>query len=469
MARIQRVYSKGIYHGLPVFPEELGGLTAIVAGSNGISGHHMLRVLCESPKRWTKIYSISRRPSSGTWPKHVKHISMDFLQPPETLATQMKERGVRKVDYVFFFAYIQPQPEQGKGIWAAADKLVEVNTKLLRNFLEALELLEIFPKRILLQLGAKYYGMHLGPSAIPQEETDPRVKLEPNFYYPQEDYLREFCQRHGIGWNTTRPCWIPGAVTDGAMNLVYPLAIYATVQKHLGRPLEYPSDLAAWESNQAMSSAQMNCYLSEWAVLTDAAKDQSFNASDDCAFTFGKFWPKLAERFSMPYTRPVIDSSVYKEYETPYDPPPRGFGPPATIRFRFLLTDWAKTPEVQRAWEEIAEQHQLRHRKLRDIDRVFGFLDAALTSNITINFSTAKTKKLGFFGFVESTDSIFQVLQDFVDLKMIPPLPQSCHSEPLTQPIHESRQLASLPQPVSRQDRPRRLWGLFFPLRKRKI
>lgn len=33
-------------------------------------------------------------------------------------------------------------------------------------------------------VGAKNYGVHLGPSKVPQEESDPRVELEPNFYYP---------------------------------------------------------------------------------------------------------------------------------------------------------------------------------------------------------------------------------------------------------------------------------------------
>lgn len=38
----QVIVSKGIYHGLPTFPDDLNGLTAIVAGANGISGDHMV-------------------------------------------------------------------------------------------------------------------------------------------------------------------------------------------------------------------------------------------------------------------------------------------------------------------------------------------------------------------------------------------------------------------------------------------
>lgn len=43
MSQLQTVCSKEIYHGLPVFPDRVHGLTALVAGANGISGAHMVR------------------------------------------------------------------------------------------------------------------------------------------------------------------------------------------------------------------------------------------------------------------------------------------------------------------------------------------------------------------------------------------------------------------------------------------
>ncbi|KAJ9198133.1 hypothetical protein DTO166G4_1626 [Paecilomyces variotii] len=418
----QVIVSKNIYHGLPAFSDDVAGLTAIVTGANGISGDHMLRVLCESPKRWKKIYALSRRPPNGEWPSYVEHVSMDFLKSPETLAAQMKEKGI-KSDYVFFFSYIQPAAKEGGDLWSAAEELVKINTTLLQNFLDALVLSDTVPKSFLLQLGAKYYGTHLGPTAVPQEESDPRVHLEPNFYYPQEDLLKEFCQKHNCNWVTTRPSWVPGAVPDAAMNVVLPLAIYATVQKYLGQPLEFPADLTAWETAQTMSSAQMNCYLAEWAVLTPGAQNESFNATDDCAFTWGKFWPKLAAKYQMPWKGPDLDDSAFRESESKFNPPPRGFGPPGKQRVKFTLTEWAKRPEVQKAWKEIAAKHDLRQKELWDTDRVFGFTDIAMTWSIALYFSTTKAKKLGFFGFVDSNESIFKVIDEFADLKMVPKSP----------------------------------------------
>jgi hypothetical protein len=193
----------------------------------------------------------------------------------------------------------------------------------LSNFLEALPQASIKPKRIMLQTGAKNYGLHLGPTSIPQEESDPRVLLEPNFYYPQEDFLFDYCKKHGIHWNVARPSFILGAVPDAAMNVCFPIAVYAAVCKHLGHTLAYPGDLKAWEVPQVQSSSMMNGYLEEWSVLTDKAADQAFNAFDDSAFTWGKFWPKLAKLYDLEYSRPDPNGK-YQKIVQREDPPPRG-------------------------------------------------------------------------------------------------------------------------------------------------
>ena len=92
------VQSKGIYHGLPVFPESLKGLSAIVTGANGISGDHMVRVLAESPERWSNIYTLSRRPPAiqRQWGDvNVQHVSLDFLVEPEDMASVLRKEGVK--------------------------------------------------------------------------------------------------------------------------------------------------------------------------------------------------------------------------------------------------------------------------------------------------------------------------------------------------------------------------------------
>jgi hypothetical protein len=97
MSTVYQVHDRGIYHGLPVFPSSLKGLTAIVTGANGISGYYMIRALAENPERWSKIYCLSRRPPAipGGLPKNAAHIPLDFLKKPAQIAEVLKENGVK--------------------------------------------------------------------------------------------------------------------------------------------------------------------------------------------------------------------------------------------------------------------------------------------------------------------------------------------------------------------------------------
>lgn len=132
MSNQQTVQSKGIYHGLPVYPSSVKGLTAIITGANGISGNYMLRVLAEAPERWTKIYCLSRRPPAipDGLPAHAEHIALDFLKDPEEIAQTLKDKAV-KADYVFFYSYVQAKPKEGGGLWSDAEEMCRVNGKLL--------------------------------------------------------------------------------------------------------------------------------------------------------------------------------------------------------------------------------------------------------------------------------------------------------------------------------------------------
>jgi len=198
------------------------------------------------------------------WPTKAHRAQIDFLSKPEEIAKAMKDK-ITNVDVIFFYSYLQPKPEPGKGAWSNAQELCDVNSALLDNFLNALPLANLAPTRVLLQTGAKNYGVHLGRARAPYVESDPRglcsnearfkdhkalihftVTLEPNFYYPQEDILWKYCKENKASWNIIMPAWIIGAVNNAAMNALHPLAVYAAVQAHKNEPLHYPGDIEAW-------------------------------------------------------------------------------------------------------------------------------------------------------------------------------------------------------------------------------
>lgn len=174
-------------------------------------------------------------------------------------------------------------------------RLISIPTAdLIANFTQGLKLANLTPKRFLLQTGAKHYGFHIGPATSPSYEFDPRVTLENNFYYPQEDTLAKYAEENGLGWNVVRPSYIIGAVRDNILNYLPAFAVYASVQAYLNLPLEYPGDYVSWDREHCQSSAMINAYLEEWAVLTPAAKNEAFNVQDGTNFTWGRMWAYLA-------------------------------------------------------------------------------------------------------------------------------------------------------------------------------
>ena len=210
---------------------------------------------------------------------------------------------------------------------------------MLFGFLQSLSLASLRPRRVVLQTGLKHYGTHLGPTSIPNMESAARLSSPPhppNFYYMQEDLLFEFCRAHSpfTSWNVIRPSWVLGAVPDAAMNILYPLAVYAVVKRAMNESLDFPGDWDGWDKEQMQSSAMLNGYLSEWAALTPSAADQAFNAADGDPWTWGMFWPILAGWYGIPWNPPIMDEGKYQEVEM--GTAPRGYLLSASVSQRPL-------------------------------------------------------------------------------------------------------------------------------------
>lgn len=163
---------------------------------------------------------------------------------------------------------------------------------------------------------------------MPLTEGVPRVKLEPNFYYTQEDLLAKYITTHPrASYNVTMPQWILAAVAGTDMTIFYPLAVYASIQRKLKHPLEYPGDLTSWDNNHPISSGPILGTFYEWLVLTEGTAGESFNVTDGSEFTFGKLWPILASWFGLEW-HPPQEKASYREVELPFVP--RGYVLPQT-------------------------------------------------------------------------------------------------------------------------------------------
>lgn len=312
--------------------------------------------------------------------------------------------------------------------------------KLLTNFLDGIRLAGLQPKRFLLQTGAKNYGFHMGPATNPSFETDPRISLEANFYYPQEDALKKFCEETGTAWNVVRPSYIIGAVRDGALNFLIGLAIYGAVQSYLDRPLEFPGDYAAWDREFCQSTALLNAHFEEWAVLTDQAANEAFNIQDGQSFTWGRFWPYLASWFGTRWSPPDTDMSKYRVTTCRHVDTPRGYvcsrasnlaptnglnryGPRGVTRSTFSLLEWSENEEVQQAWRELSKRYGLVLDPFDEAKRpqIFGMTDSAVLGDWPLSLSMRKARKMGFFGTADSFETSFEAIQNLARLKLVVP------------------------------------------------
>lgn len=298
--------------------------------------------------------------------------------------------------------------------------------KLLSNFLAALDLASLIPKRILLQTGGKHYALHLGPATVPMLEDAPRAPQN-LFYYPQEDLLSAWTASHNTSHTITRPGFILGAVPAAAMSVVFALAIYASVQRELSLPLAWPSDVEAWDANKDLSTSRLNAYHAEWAVLHAGAAGQALNIVDDSRFAWGRLWAEAAGWYGIGFEKPTEDESKFSVVTMPTSPPPRGFGPPGKVRVLWTFSDWAEKAEVKEAWARIQEREGLDVRTspwkdAKSLAECFGTFDAELLGPWTRTESMDKSRKLGWNGFVDTVESIKEVIGQLAELKMVPKL-----------------------------------------------
>ncbi len=157
--------------------------TAVVAGATGIIGRAIVAKLAELGE-WRTI-AVSR--SGSTVPGADEAIAIDLLG---SVDVGRKLKSASAAGHLFFAAYL-PQPS-----WIAE---VQPNRALLVNASEGLEAVGAPLHHVTLITGAKYYGVHLGISAAPALETEPR-HLGANFYYTQEDYLRSRTENSTWQW-----------------------------------------------------------------------------------------------------------------------------------------------------------------------------------------------------------------------------------------------------------------------------
>ena len=258
---------------------------ALVAGATGIIGSAIAERLVA--QGWQVVCaSRSGRAVAGAQP-----LAVDLLDAD---ATTRALAGVAPFSHLFFAAYLQ-----------APSRAQEVapNLALLANTVNALLPMSPNLEKVILVTGAKFYGIHWSASRSPMRESDPR-QMPPNFYYDQEDFLRQAQRAKRWHWCNLIPPFISGYAVGNPMNVVLAIGVYAALCKELGLPLRFPGSVAAYNGLHHLADTSQLAAAAEWAAGSEAADNQTFNIANGDPSRWCNRWPRLAAYFGMPLAEP---------------------------------------------------------------------------------------------------------------------------------------------------------------------
>ena len=270
----------------------MGSRKALVAGASGLVGHAAIDHFRSLPD-WAVVGASRRLPADLSGAELVS-IDLSDREACERIFGAMGD-----VTHLIYAA-LHEIPGLLPG-WTDEDT-IERNGRMLRNLFEPLSRAAQGLEHVSLLHGTKAYGLHhpdIGLSGLrnPLRERDPR-RPHRNFYFVQEDYLRE--KQRGRGWALTvwRPTVIYGDAPGNNMNPIPPLAAYAAVLKERGEPLYFPGQPGAQGLREAVD-AGLVAHALAWATTAPTAPGKTFNITNGDVFLWDNVWPAIAETLGM--------------------------------------------------------------------------------------------------------------------------------------------------------------------------
>jgi nucleoside-diphosphate-sugar epimerase len=179
----------------------------LVAGASGLIGVAAIEAFLSAG--WD-VVGISRRKPALPSGRSFDFISVDLR---DEHAAREALSSLSDVTHVAYAAIYENANDLVSG-WSNADQIA-VNNAMLRNVIEPLISGKSALKHVSILQGTKAYGVHLHPIAIPARESDPRDD-HANFFFDQQDYIREMGAKHGFTYTVLRPQLVTGE-TPGAL------------------------------------------------------------------------------------------------------------------------------------------------------------------------------------------------------------------------------------------------------------
>ncbi len=358
--------------------------TVLVAGASGLVGAAAVEKFLADG--W-EVIAVSRRSPEIDSVRPFRHLPVD-LQDAD--ASRRAFSQLPQVTHVVYTAVFE-KPGLIPG-WSERDQM-ETNLAMLRNLMEPLSETATRLSHVSLLQGTKAYGVHLHPMPIPARERYTRDQHE-NFYWLQEDYIRDKAAKDGWAFSIWRPQLIVGPNYGVVMNLPPIIGAYAAICREEGRPFGFPGGVSwVWEAVDTRVVANALA----WGATAPQAAGETFNLTNGEVFEWRNLWPAMARTLGV-------------------EPGPDG---PLCLA-QFL-------PEKADVWDLIVKKHDLRPIPMADLVGEshhyadFCFAYGAEQPPLPAFVSTVKIKQAGFTEAFDTEESFCHWLQVLIDRKVLPP------------------------------------------------
>lgn len=347
--------------------------TALIVGGNGIIGRNMATYL-ESTEKWKVIITSH---SALSYDSKSEFVQLDLTDPD---AVEKQKNKLKDVTHIFYGAYIEQK---------TLALQTSVNTLLLENLIMGIEKASTNFEHIVFIQGGKAYGAHLGMYKTPAKETDAR-HFPPNFYYNQEDILRNLSIGKRWSWTALRPDIIIGMAIGNPMNLATLIAIYATLCKELNVPMRFPGNEKAYDVLVNVTDAKLLARGMEYVAVNKSCHNDIFNITNGDIFRWKDVWTKIGEYFEVDVCEPQTFS---------------------------LQTYMADKNDL---WDEIVKKYNLANYKFEKLVQ-WAFGDFIFNNTYDAFFDVNKFRRHGFQDMhFDSFDSFRNVFEELKAGRIIP-------------------------------------------------
>ncbi len=360
--------------------------TVVVAGASGLVGTAAVEQFLASGD---EVIAVSRRKPEVDSPRDFTHLSLDLTDASECVAAAEVFRDVTHVVYAAVFEMPGLMPG-----WTD-ERQMQTNLAMMVNLMDPLLRCATKLRHVSFLQGTKAYGAHLHSIRIPARERSPRDD-HANFYWLQEDYIRDQARTHGFSFSVWRPQLIVGPNYGVVMNPIPVIGAYAAIRQAEGKPFSYPGGARwVWQATDTRIIAD----AMEWAADNPHAHNEIFNITNGEVFEWRDLWPAMAHTLGLEV------------------------GPDEPLSLSTYLL------ERSEVWDDIVAKYGLRPLSIEQLcgeshhyAKVF-FVEGATEAPNPKLVSTVKLRQAGFTGAYDTEESMCHWLRVLQNRRVLPPAP----------------------------------------------